>query len=348
MKERERPDEVAGTLMPELLAQRDRAAAPSADLVVEPESGPAADAFSVELEKTLNETQSEVVQLTASAHPDPTGESSWLLARRLVERFQPVPWFVWRLTNFTLGRPGAINVVGEGLVLGLRRLLFAAASDTVLGVGEKVNDVRRTLKILPSDVVAAVAVIHAVCRRLGSRQFERIWRPILEDALVRAQIGHAVGAQIEGFGPGRAMLAGFAGRAGLVIQIASGEIEQARRSLEMLATGVEIRDVGLRLYSCEPLQVSAMMLSAAGCGRDAAIGTASFASGLVGAGRNLAEQQRWLSAFTLIEHLRMGTASRVAEEHWTTLGFEDNTMRDEIMALAKRAIRRGHGWGWIM
>ncbi len=340
-------DNASGTLIPEMLAQRERQPTPSADLVIEPEVGPAADAFSVELEKTLNETQHEVVQLTA-AEADPSGENSWTVARSTVERFQPVPWFIWRLTNFVLGRPGTINRVSDGLVLGLRRLLFAAASDSTLGIGEKVNDVRRALQVLPSDVVAATAVIHAVCRRLGSRQFERIWRPILEDALVRAQIGHAVGSHVQGFGAGRGMLAGFAGRAGLVIQIASGELEQARRALELLATGVEIRDVGLRLYSCEPLQVSAMTLSAAGVGRDAAIGTASYASGLTGGGRHVAEQKRWLATFTVIEHLRMGTVSRVEEEHWMMLGFQDDSSRDEIMAVAKRAIRRGHGWGWIL
>ena len=56
--------------------------------------------------------------------------------------------------------------------------------------------------ILPSDVVAASSVIHAVCRRLGTRQFERIWRPILDDAILRARIGYLVFLVFSSSGPG--------------------------------------------------------------------------------------------------------------------------------------------------
>jgi hypothetical protein len=320
----------------------------SADLVVEPEAQASeADSFAKELTQTLRETEQAVRSLEMES--DELVAKSWERARSVIEEFKPVPWFIWRLSNYVLGTSGQINKASEGLVFGLRRLLFAAASDSVLGVGEKVNSVHRALAVLEPDVLAASAVIHAVCRRLSTRQFERIWRPILDDALLRAQIGFFVGSQQADFGAGRGMLAGFAGRCGLAILIAGGELEQARNALEMLATGAEIKQVGLSIYGCDPLQVSAMTLSASGCGRDSAFGTVAYsAAGKLGNAVSLtAPQVSWQAAFMVTECIRVGKIEDVPEEHWSALQFDSEAARKELGDKAKIALRRGHGWNWL-
>ena len=319
-----------------------------AALVVEADADPSAsDSFAEQLQQTLRETEGAVLDL-AHVRKDPSQSQHWQHARAIVERFKPTPWFIWRLSNFVLGRAGVINEAPEGLVFGLRRLLFAAASDGVLGAGQKINNARRALNELDPDVLAAVAVIHGMCRRLGTFDHERIWRPILEDALVRSRIGFMVGAKNPEFGSGRGMLAGFAGRCGLAILIATGDLDQARRALEMLASGTDIRDVGLAVYRCEPLQVSAMTLSAAGCGRDAAFGTVSFSAGDALGAVDSTTQLQWLAAFTIIERTRVGRESEIDARLWDALGFGTPEAQKELVTEVKQLVRRGHGWGWLV
>ena len=299
------------------------------------------------LKKTLQEVEQDLKDLGTITAIDVDQTASWKTARGVVEGFRPVPWFIWRLSNFVFGRPGTVPVISEGMVFGMRRLLFAAASDDVLGGGEKVSSVRKALEILSADVVGAVSVIHAICRRLHSCQFERIWHPILEDALIRAQIGLFLGQVEPSFGAGRGMLAGFSGRSGLAVLIATGTIDQAREALELLAQGVELRDVGSRLYRCNPLQVSAMLLSASGCGRDSAFGTVAYASTNPAEVIKTREQEHWLAAYTVAEQVRASRLSDVSDRNWDLLGFHSDQEKEDLEALVRMLVRRGSNWGWI-
>ncbi len=322
------------------------AGAGTAGLVVDPESDAEQDEFEKQLEATLKETEAAVLGLQdISKSPDQARH--WQQARNVVTAFRPVPWFIWRLANFVFARNGPVEPIPEGFVYGLRRLMFAAASDEALGIGQKVNKTREAFNILPPDVIAATSVIHAIARRLASKPFERIWRPILDDALLRARIGLEVGLQDESFGPGRAMIAGFAGRCGLAVLISSGELEDARRALEMLATGAEIRDVGLSVYKCDPLQVSAMTISASGCGRDAAFGTVSYASLNPMNVIDNDYQMKWLAAFTICESVRTGRMDSIDSKLWSSLQFDTEAI-DTLGKKSKMIIRRGHGWQWLM
>lgn len=303
-------------------------------------SGRESDSFTIELERTLEQTQQDV-----ASRVEPGEARTWEIAKSMVAKFKPVPFVIWRLSNYVFGTAGQVNRISEGMVFGLKKLILAAASDEVMGEGKKVLDQRKALEIVPSDALAATAVIYAVCRRLGNMDFERIWRPILEDALLRARIGWELGMLSAHFDPGRAMLAGFAGRSGLALQIATGKLEQARRSLELLATGAEIKEVGLRLYGCEPLQVSAMLLSASGCGRDAAFGTVSFATNEIVQIEN-DEQRKWLAAFTVCEFAREGKIDLALEDTWRVLGVSDASI-EAFGITAKKIVRRGHGWDWM-
>jgi len=318
----------------------------AADLVVEPQAEGAADSFTQELERSLSETEQQALLIAGARGGDQA--ASWAKARAVVKQFRPVPWFIWRLSNYVFGKAGQIREIQEGLVLGLRKLLFATASDPFLGVGRKVNNLREALSVLPADLIAAVAVIHAVCRRLATYQFERIWRPILDDAILRAQLGYFVGARKKEFGVGRGMLAGFAGRSGLAILIASGELGQARKALEMLATGADISDVGYLVYGCDPLQVSAMALSASGCGKDAAHGTISYAA-LRGAVQIQDEHQLcWLAAFSVVELVRMGREGEIESRFWTALGFDMAADYNKLIEEAVPMIKRGHTLMWLV
>ena len=303
------------------------------------------DSFSRELEKALTQTVAEV---TATAGAQDRAQSLHN-ALELVSRFQPAPWFIWRLSNFVFATGGRTNQANEGLVLGLRRLLFAAASDSVIGAGKKVNNVREALGTLGSDVVAAVAVMFAVNRKLASKPHERIWYPILEDAVLRAQLGFLLGVVSEDhLSAGRCMLAGYAGRVGLAIQIATGTLDQARKTLDMLASGAEIKDVGLSVYGCEPLHVSGMTLTASGVGRDAAFGTMEFS--LRGA-KPIAEdatQRAWHAAFSIIELARIGHGTEIPEDAWAALGFTEKAAQDEYLASATQVVRRGSSLSWLL
>ena len=315
-------------------------------LTFEPSQNGEKDQYTVEVKKVLSETQDELKQANLV---DPSKMKGWNKAGDVVENFQPVPWFIWRLSNFVFGRNGRPNKVSEGLVLGLRRLLFAAASDKVLGSGQKVNNMREALKFVRSDVVAAVSVIHGISRKLHAGKFEKVWRPILDDAIIRAHIGFFVGQMNLDFGPGRGMLAGFAGRCGLAVLICTGDAVQADAAVKALALGEGAKQVGLQVYGVDPLQVSAMILSASGCGKDASFGVVGYSVREEGDQdfKVTGEQEKWLAALGIIEGVRIGAALMVQPEYWEILGFHEEDDRQDLLELVKVLVRKGHGWNWL-
>lgn len=297
------------------------------------------------LGKTLLSTEQEVLRIDDGGSVE---LAAWQTARTIVEKFKPVPFFIWRLSSHVIGKSGHIEPITESLMFGMRRLLFAIASDELLGEGQKINSVREALKVVKPDVVAGVSVIHSICRRMQKCAFDRMWRAIIDDAVVRARIGHYVGSKVKDFGSGRGMLAGFAGRSGLALLIASADLEHAQDALEKLAAGGEIREVGKKVYNCDPLQVGAMVLSASGCNRDAAFGIVSFASKNPLTMVTSDEQLKWLAAFTITEKIRAGKPHEIDEKLWSALGFNSNEEKEELSAISKTIVRMGHGWGWMV
>lgn len=303
--------------------------------------------FEAGIAAELDRTESSARQVGA-LEPESLESRSWHRAREVVSAFKPTPSVIWRLANYVFGKPGEIRPISEGFVFGLRKFLYAISSDPILGAGEPIKDVRRALKVVAPDVLAAGAVIHAISRRLAAKQFERIWRPILDDALLRANIGFMVGERCAAFGSGRGMLAGFSGRSGLAVLISSGSMDEARRALEGLATGEDIAVVGLNVYGCNPLQVSAMLLSASGVGKDAAFGSVSYAL-RDRAPQTLSnvEQERWLAAFTITELMRMNQPAAIGAERWRVLDLADERDQNDLIDRVKPLLRRGHRWQWI-
>jgi hypothetical protein len=165
---------------------------------------------------------------------------------------------------------------------------------------------------------------------------------------MRAGIGYFVGTMCEDFGPGRGMLAGFAGRVGLAVLIASGSSEQAQNAIALLAGGKPIEAVALDLYGCEPLHIAAMVLSAAGCGRESVLGIAAYSlseSDKVGLNRS---QRMWLAALTITERVRAGETDKVPQADWELMGYEVEEERHELSEIVTTLKRRGHGWGWML
>lgn len=309
-------------------------------------SSESTDAFGQQIKAELEQTELEIRQL-AGVVRSPTPDRL-TIARQCVEKFQPVPQFVWRMVNFSIARAGRVNKLQEGMLFGLKKLVLNCAADRVLGPGKPVDSVRGAIANVSSDIIAAVAVMHAVSRKLRTRDYHAVWGPILDDALLRAIIGYYVGTMCEGFGPGRGMLAGFCGRAGLAVLVATGTADQAQSAIALLSGGKSIRDVAISLYDTDPIEVSAMILSAAGCGRDAVLGVAGFAMGQIDSTSITAEQRRWLSALSLTEASRTSAIEDISEDIWILLGYHSMEERKELGEIINTLKRRGHGLTWLM
>jgi hypothetical protein len=314
----------------------------------ESEKKPMDATFEAQIEADLLQSEADVRSIDIQSGVTDSADTL-LNARRIVLEFQPAPQFIWRVVNFCLARPGRVNKLNDGQLFGLKTLLLNLGADPVLGKSGSPRNIRDVAESVPSDVIAAVSAIHAVCRKLKSRDFHAVWGPILDDALIRALLGFYVGQMNESFGPGRGMLAGFSGRAGLAVLVATGTTGQAQDAIALLSSGRSIQDVARELYGTDPLEVAAMILSACGLGKDAVLGVAGYAAGVSARIRSLTnEQRRWLAALTVTDVARMGSLSDVPEELWSILGYDSREERQELGEIANTLKRRGHGLAWVL
>jgi hypothetical protein len=313
-------------------------------LIVEPELSADAEELKSQFEDSLIQSQQDLVSVCGKISQDET--ASWQLASELITNFQPVPWFIWRLTNFVFS-PGVKRDLPEGFVLGLRRLLFATASDELFGSGEKVNSLKESLKILSPEMVGSVSAIHSVCRKLSSKSLERFWRPALDEALLRSRIGYLTGLHQPDFGGGRGLLAGFVSRIGLAVLIASGDEERAQAVFEDVSIGNDLGQVSRQLYGCHPLHVGGMLLSAIGCGGNACFGLVAFLSANPLEIISNFEQRQWLASLTIIEAIRNDSISEVALDHWEVLNLDSSDRRDQLVKASRSYVRVDHGLHWL-
>lgn len=301
--------------------------------------------------------EEEIREASAALSPEDRGKDigkSWRYASQIIQDFNPVPWVIWRIVRGVYGRVGRLNSIGAGVYIPVDRLVYRTLKDPTLG-GDYAGDsdhqdvpLDEAIDAIGDDVASAVCLVHAVCRRIQNSLADRVSAPLIEDALLRAKIGYYLGSCAKTFGRGRGMLAGFSGRSGLTILIASGTTEKAKEALMLMARGVDIRNVGLKVYDCEPLQVSALALTASGCNREAAFGTASYSNATTRKELEKgSEATRWLAAFIVTENIRMGTSELIPDEQWNALGLEDEGSREEVLKHGRLLQRRGHGWDWM-
>ena len=313
-------------------------------LIVEPESSSDAEELNTRINDSLEQSRQDLIAVCGKVSEKET--ASWQLASEIVTNFKSVPWFIWRLTNFVFAT-GVKRDLPEGFVLGLRRLLFATASDELFGSGEKVNSLKESLKILSPEMVASVSAAHALCRKLSSMGLERFWRPALDEALLRSRIGYLTGLNQADFGGGRGMLTGFVSQVGLAILIASADEERAQAVFEDVSVGLDVGEVCRQLYGCHPLHVGGMLLSALGCGGNACFGlVAALSSTPLEIVSNF-EQRQWLASLTIIEAIRKGVVDDVKQEHWEALSLDSRECRDHIIKVSRPYIRIDHGLHWL-
>lgn len=312
--------------------------------------GPSLDLDVERLPQVMRETARELEETQSRPGNASGAGDSWKRASDLVHNFEPVPPLLWTVLKSTFATDAAPRDAQAMAFSAVVPLLRTALTDSTLGRGlssdqlRNVHGLTKTVDTIGSDVSAAICFIHAVCRRIANSVNERIWKPLLDDALLRAQMGYHVGRLSPSFGSGRGMLAGFASRSGLAVQIAAGTVDQIQQSLERLAGGSAIREVGTEIYGCEPLQVSAMMLIAGGCGRNAAFGVSKF--GATKADCENEEQLLWLSAFSVVELMRIGGTDAISGKYWRTLGYSEEG-KSALKKVVQSMQRRGHTWAWI-
>lgn len=290
----------------------------------------------------VNTQATEAIQ-QAIAVAEASGRSeSWTKARQVTEDLKPVPWFIWRLCNQILGREGHQSVLLDSSVMGLRRLLFAAASSSVFGRDTKVNSVRDALLTLKPDVVAAVAVVHATTRKLQSKPLDMLWRPLLDQALLRARLGFEIGKRNETFGGGRGFLSGFASSIGLPILMSAGTLEQATELMEAFSQD-KAESADEIVYGTSSLQVGAMFLSSCGVSSEAANGFIEFANNHT---TESAPTHIWASCAYLVQMIQQKKSHLAQKETLAEFNLDEASLQ-ALLKLFKQLSREGHGIGWI-
>ena len=309
----------------------------------------------IESAEDYQERISQGLQEVATMTPEAAGLAGWEIAAEIVKKVRPVPWLLWNIIHSVYGRATELGQPDPMMFTPVNALLLYAAGDKTFdsfdqgassGPAWEVKLLSEAVEILGEDVSAAVCLVHAVCRRISKMLPERVWRPILDDALLRARIGYYVGTQAPVFGAGRGLIAGFAGRCGLAVQVASGDTVAASKALTGLASGKDMSKVCNAVYGCDPLQVAAVSLISAGCNHDIALGIATYNSTRRSTVPSTV-QARWLAAFDIVENLRMGRASAIAESTWRELEY-DETTKEYLHKLVSQLQRSGHGWRWMV
>lgn len=302
--------------------------------------------FSAQVALSLEATEQDIKDL-AHSRQSFESDASLVRAREIVNAFRPVPQIIWRLCNYTLGRPGHINTLTTGHAFGLKKLFMHVGADPIMGLGRSNLNTSDVVYGVASDVIAAVAMMYAVSRRLQSMPFQKLWAPMLDEALLRANLGFCAGQMSERFGIGRSMLAGFAGRIGMVVLIATGDQNQAHEAVSALVTRADPQEIGRKVYGADPAHVAAMVLSASGCGRDAILGLGAFGLSKRAQAALDPFSALWLASTIIIENVLNSNAFLIEEGVWLTLGFDEPAEREELSAIAKTLKRSGHSWHWL-
>lgn len=274
--------------------------------------------------------------------------ASWGTASNIVKKVKPIPWIIWVMIRSVYGGSSKSFSADPMTFVPLENLLLRAVQDDSLANEEfKITpkSITAAMKLLGPETAASLCFMHSVCMRVSRTLNERIYRAIIDDALIRARLGVNLGQCSDYLDIGRPLLAGFAGRAGLAVQLASGSEEQAKKALNSLATGKDISKMGHDVYGCDPLQVAALTLVAAGCNRNIAFGVASFSLPSNG-GTVSKEQDFWYKLFATLEYIRLNKIDWITPDIWLLLGFDD-AGKEELLNQSQDVFRNGHGFAWV-
>ncbi len=309
-----------------------------------------ATSISTEVEQTAAALGAE---LGAGATGVSAESGGWETAGKLVSDFRLVPPVIWGIGRAVFGKDGSIGEIHAGVFLPLATLVRYAAKQKPFGrgnekdaPGDSVEELRRAVTKIGGDVLGALCVMHPVCRRVSVSMSESLWRPLLNDALLSAQIGYLLGKYAEAFGRGRAMLAGFVARSGVPTMIAMLDEKQRETVSEEIKQGASINEWTKTLFGCEPLQISLLSLTAGGCSREAALGIAmSLNASTRPEPGSVCEQ--WLASYTIIEEIRIGNREKISKSHWSALGIESEDAKEKFFEDVDDLIKRNINWQWL-
>lgn len=274
---------------------------------------------------------------------------SWTVAAEVVKKIIPVPRLFWIIIHSVYGKSGEVRTVDPMTFSILENVILKAVEDKELVTGKQFSgklNLSKAVEALGSDVAASICFIYSLSRRVSNQLNERVYRAIMDDALLRARLGVMLGREASHVGVGKALLAGFAGRAGLAVQLASGTDEQAKIALSGLATGKDISKVCYDVYGCDSLQVAALSLVAGGFSKDIALGISAFSLPTEELSKG-SEQYNWLALFSVLENLRLNKLDSIPEEYWSALKIDEVT-RDYIAKSSQKIYRTGHKFNWIL
>lgn len=290
-------------------------------------------------------------RMLSGVSPDTIGKSSptWIKAAEIIKKVRPVPWAFWVLIRSVWGLKNAEKVdLDSSHFTVVEQLVLRAVQDEELIIApcKRKGQFSDSFKSLGATTIASLCYMHAICKRVSISLPERVYKALIEDALLRARLGVVLSQFSPRVSIGAGILVGFSGRAGLAIQLASGSEVQASEALKSMAMGQDIGDTGMSIYGCDPLQVGALAMIAGGCNKAIASGISAFGDKreevLIGS-----EQYDWMLIFSFIEKLRIGKLDQVSESDFEYLAINSDDKK-ELQNKAKQVFRMGHNFDWLL
>lgn len=274
---------------------------------------------------------------------------TWVRATEIIKTVRPIPWAFWGLIRSVWGSQNPHReIVDSSHFTVVEKLVLRAAGDPDLTLGPVKGKRQFTdfYNAVGPETTASLCFIHAVCKRVSVSLQERVFKAIIDDALLRARLGVVLSQLSPKVSTGAGLLVGFSGRAGLAIQLASGTEASASEALKSLATGQSISSTGISVYGCDPLQVGALALIAGGCNKQIATGISAIDGKredvLVGS-----PQYDWMLYFNTIEQMRIGRLDSMSPAELEYLAIGDEAKKD-LAANSKLAFRSGHNFDWLL
>ena len=283
---------------------------------------------------------------------DPT----WKQALKVVHNNLPRPSIIWRLIQSswsgTLASQSEFMKILSCSALNMRALLRAAELEQpdTQAVAE---DVQQAVNFLGPRYAVIVLAINHTCMSILHSKPPPVWRRVFRDMMTDVELGYKLGARTSELGLESGMLIGFAHGAGLGLLLANDA--KGFKKWHSMTGGYQNRDLALKIFGCEPYQVSAFLVQHLGFGTDVALGTAVGTGGLNPSFLNLdREVLKWKAAFQWIEALKEGRGFPRDMEMRTYFSElippksrdDKNTALEVLYTEVAKLRREGSSWMW--
>jgi hypothetical protein len=139
----------------------------------------------------------------------------------------------------------------------------------------KQPELHAAVDILGVKASSIILAINCICERtLNSGPATRIWAPLFKEMMSEIEIGYHFGTTVERVGHERGMLIGFSRLAGLALLLIKSP-KAFTTWYDATLGKIDDRADLVRIFGCEPYQVSAMLMQQLGLGAEVALATAS-------------------------------------------------------------------------